>query len=157
MTESEWLACDDPTPMEVFLRGKESDRKLRLFGCACCRRTWGLLSNRHSRKALAVAEQYADGEASQEKLGFAWGNARWAAQVANRQEQQTADATAMWAVALLCEADAGTASAAVRLAARCEAHPIDSQRLADSQRVQVPLLRCVFGNPSGQTPSTPPS
>ena len=37
MTEAEWLACNDPTPMLEFLRDKASERKLRLFFCACCR------------------------------------------------------------------------------------------------------------------------
>ncbi len=30
MTEAEWLAATDPMPMLEFLRGKASDRKMRL-------------------------------------------------------------------------------------------------------------------------------
>jgi hypothetical protein len=37
MTEAMWLACNDPEPMLDCVYGKVSDRKLRLFGCACCR------------------------------------------------------------------------------------------------------------------------
>src|SRR5262245_13893460 len=99
MTEAEWLACKDPTPMLEFLRDKVSERKLRLFACACCRRVFNLLFDKYSRKALVLAERYADGEISDEKLRFAWGDARQAAQRLYREQRGTAEAAAMWAVA----------------------------------------------------------
>jgi hypothetical protein len=56
MTEAEWLACTEPTPMLEFLRGKASDRKLRLFACACCRRIWHLLVDEHNREVVEQTE-----------------------------------------------------------------------------------------------------
>jgi hypothetical protein len=43
MTEQEWLTAVDPEPMLAFLRGRATDRKLRLFGWECLRCTWPLL------------------------------------------------------------------------------------------------------------------
>jgi hypothetical protein len=71
MTEAEWLACTDPDPMLEFLRGKASDRKLRLFACACVRRAWGRREDTRSREAVQVSERYADGLASREELALA--------------------------------------------------------------------------------------
>jgi hypothetical protein len=68
MTEQEWLSCTDPTPMLEYLREKTSERKLRLFGCACVRRVWDRLIDKQSRGLVEVGEQYADGLVSEEQL-----------------------------------------------------------------------------------------
>lgn len=60
MTELEWLGCDAPDSMLWFLKDKGSDRKLRLFACACCRRIWDLLGDQRSRLAVETAEVHAD-------------------------------------------------------------------------------------------------
>ena len=64
MTEAEWLTCADPQPMLESLRGKATDRKLRLFAVAVFRATLSLpffASIDRTLTTLDVAERYADG------------------------------------------------------------------------------------------------
>jgi hypothetical protein len=60
MTEAEWLACDEPTPMIRWLRDRVSDRKFRWFAIACCRRIWDRLKDSRSRAAVDFAERHAE-------------------------------------------------------------------------------------------------
>jgi hypothetical protein len=68
MTEAEWQSCQDPQKMLEYLRGRATDRKLRLFGVACCRRVWASIKGEPFREAVRVAELYADGLATQEAM-----------------------------------------------------------------------------------------
>jgi hypothetical protein len=92
MTEQEWLKVTEPTP-DVLQWAKDnglSERKARLFACACVRKVWHLLEDPRSRMAIEVAERLADGVATHETLqearaaawDAAWGVSRDAARYA---------------------------------------------------------------------------
>jgi len=61
MTEAEWLACAEPEAMLKFLGKRFSDRQIRLFSCACCRRVWRFAKDERLVTALDALERYADG------------------------------------------------------------------------------------------------
>jgi hypothetical protein len=63
MTESQWLDYDDPRVMLRFLGGQLTDRKVRLFLCACCRQIWSRIDDPRGHEVVEVAERYADGKA----------------------------------------------------------------------------------------------
>jgi hypothetical protein len=144
MTESEWLSCTDPTKMLEFVTGKASDRKMRLFACACCRRTWHLLCNDNSRSAVEMAERYADEFLDPDQLARVRDKAREARRRMPSQPAWRAASAALEATnkqggraALACVIDAALA---VNVRDRNNCDP-------DELEIQGWLLRCVIGNP----------
>jgi len=150
MTEAEWLACVEPTPMLEFLRDKISDRKLRLFGVACARRVSHLLADDRSRRAIEVAEQLAEGLVAEEerqeafrsgmdvvieKVHQPYGIATTRAMAAYRPAFRQAMSAALYAA----ESAAGSAGSHGRRAA--------SGEQARQHKEQVVLARDIFGNP----------
>src|SRR6266545_2047065 len=150
MNEADWLACLDPQKLLGFLRDRASERKLRLFAVACCRHIWHLLIDEQSQQAVTVAERFADGLVGEGARLAAWRAAqvvvdehlsvveweteRWVVDAARAAaEAVCAGGEAAW------EDNEGWQAAAeyAALAARC----------GGEQRIQVGLLRCLFGNP----------
>src|SRR4051812_4803686 len=87
MVEPEWWRhgewpAGDPAWMYQALEahGGLSERKLRLFVCACCRRAWDLITRDLCRDLLGVAERRADGEVSEQEWSLARGQIQAAVQ-----------------------------------------------------------------------------
>src|SRR5262245_34609041 len=165
MDEAAWQAC--MRPMLEFLHDRASERKLRLFACACVQRIAHLLDDDRSRWALQVASNYAEGRVTTGDLNRARA-AAWSVEVDRDPEVSVApialedlwrlcrmtDAGAVaprchspldpavrasWAVALKnAWASAITASSYAGAATRSD---------REAPLAQILLLRCVFGNP----------
>jgi hypothetical protein len=140
MTEQEWLESVDPTTMLEFLRDKASDRKLRLFACACCRQVWHRLEDERSRRAVELTERYFEGEVS----ACDWSAAFFDCWDSDRRTfifqdalQRTAARTAYWKT--------GFASPGILLGGY-EAAQSACQGAWEADN-RFSLLRDIFGNP----------
>jgi hypothetical protein len=153
MTEPEWLACTDPTPMLEFLRGKASERKLRLFAVACCRRAWQALQAGDERacSVVEVAERYADGRPG--GLLEVWA-ALSAPRKGRRGRPRRESLEAMDSVHGLGEESAWNAAMQVSAGVRAL---VSLDVVGAEQRAQAALMRDLFGNPFRPSPSLPPT
>jgi hypothetical protein len=140
MNESEWLESCDPTSMLVFLRdtGTASERKLRLFVCACCRRIWPLIPDKWSRKAVERSEGHADGLTGWFKLHWA-ANGAW--DVANDHRKPS---TLPPFSALIAAQNGNVGGGAVARAEQVASQGVSIERQAEPY---CSLLRELFGNP----------
>jgi hypothetical protein len=161
VNSDEWNASTDPKAMLNWVReqGKASDRKLRLFACACCHRVWSSLADEASRRAVHIAEEFALDRVTADELaraqrsvqsGIAWCATlpeSWDAAVETQRAAAAAVAKTPAYSASAYAAQHG-ASPAKRVAARdaawFAAHRTETY-------VQSQLLRCLFGNPLQQS------
>src|SRR5262245_34354439 len=60
MADMRWLRCER-------IKG-QSNRKWRLFACACCRRVWDRINQRRWRQVIEAVERYSDGLAAKAEV-----------------------------------------------------------------------------------------
>jgi hypothetical protein len=156
MTEAEWLAAADPLPMLEFVRGKVSDRKVRLFACACARQYLVHVTDVLSRSVVKLSERYADGQRSLRELQAA----RLAAPVVNvlsrlraRLPQDTAAVRAELEASELAHSTA--AAAAWDVASAALACLRRSEHLGYRGADFAPYVRDIVGNPFRPTSLDP--
>lgn len=125
MDESGWLACADPRALLEGVRGRVSERKLRLVAAAGYRRNWFLVFNRVARWAADVVDRYAEGTATEAEWSGAW--------------------TAVGAHRALGEDAWQAAASTLSGVSRDPSVPLDEWWREEA--AQVALLRCVLGNP----------
>jgi hypothetical protein len=161
MTKAEWLACVDPDQMVAALEGAATERKLRLLSVACCRRIWGLMLDKRARRAVEVAEQFADGQVGRRALAAAHRAAAAAFEDSGFKEDdpEVDSATVEWASRAAEHAsssEAWDALDAMMQAAWVVANGDYADRpagqsiaslQAGERAAQAELVREVFGNP----------
>ena len=144
MTEADWLTAGDPLPLLWFLKGRASDRKLRLFACACCRRLWPLLPDPANRALVAAVEDRPDGTRDDPDL--------WAAiEASSRREREWTGDWGYLAVKYLGRTyyKVGPFDGAVAVAQHVVSRVRQSGDAAAERAAQAGLVRDVFGHPFG--------
>jgi hypothetical protein len=142
--------------MLEFVQGKTSDRKFRLFACACCRNIWSLIVEERWRNAVEVAEALADQACPAERLKMEWDaegvtavghaidgatatDARWGANWAAKNAVQ---AVVEFRLHILGPANLGDIRAAARMRLESKQASEHSER-----KIQTTRLRDILGSP----------
>jgi hypothetical protein len=128
--------------MLEFLRGKTSDRKLRLFAAASFRRLAYLLPDSRQHRGIEMLEQEAEGTASLEIRRAVTRDVRYALPASN-EIVEDAPADDPYFVALMLYRELASSSAAEH-ALHATAGLADG---AAEQGEQTCVLRDIFGNP----------
>ena len=174
MKDEDWLRCTWPGEMIPYLPTERNDWRIRLFGCACCRRIWGLLIDDRSRKVIELAERHAAGQAGDRELAAGCLDAYRAHQALSLGEQRQLTASsrahalnmASRAAACMGERTVSTAFKAADLAAAAVGHAAAAARWGEDGGIewaahdhfdqeaydlelagQCLLLRDLFGSP----------
>jgi hypothetical protein len=161
MTEAEWLSSEAPSEMLRFLceqpdivRRKAGRRKLRLFGCACCRHLWEQMIDPRTRAAVEVAERLADDKASASEVAQALQQAQearrsmvWYNEEVQKERVGQDHQRAAQAACTVLDHRYGNFAWAGSTWGCGPGDPVGHKAHFQEQRWQAMVLRCLFGNP----------
>jgi hypothetical protein len=153
MTEAEWLASRNPTPMLAALPYPGAGhRRMRLFGCAALGRSAPAGADPRCPGALLVNERFADGQAAGRELRAAADLARAAVRSAEaaRSAAEAAGAGGAVALAVLRPREwfaRAVAAALSEVSGWPAAHAAVEWSATAAPRSGADALHCVFGNP----------
>lgn len=153
MTERDWLEATRPDAMLTYLASRPelaTERKLRLFAVACCRRLWPLMPEEHLRAAVAVIERWADGRAGEVEAARARNTVVRAPGPVGKAVYSAASRKPGISLRSVCDAAVeAVATAAVRKARASGGSQRDAwdTALHAAERAQAELIRECFGNP----------
>jgi hypothetical protein len=139
------LGTDQPRvqDVEAFPDCKGSDRKLRLFACACHARLRHLLPSKLAREAVEVAERFADGLATAEDLR----------QVDERLQRRLDELEGPWRASRGAEQEALTPTHEALALARVVAWPQAPKAAYYASSNAYPRLVCCIGLLPGARPA----
>src|SRR5262245_6114162 len=100
MTEAEWVDSGDSSALLELLRGRASERKLRLFLVACCRRVTALIPDQQRRAVVEIARRFPPEIDEIEDVWHVFGRAlgaveRFADGLATKEEYEEAEEEAL--------------------------------------------------------------
>ena len=154
--EATWRNSNRLFELLGFLGDRLGDRKRRLFAVACCRRFAHRLDDPRSRRALEVAERYAEGLASEEERLLAEEDG-FDAHIQMRESRLDANSPVVWSrqAELLTQASALSVALGTYYAEDAADHSrwslaaLGQGWLAEQQEeaLQCQLLRDVVGSP----------
>ena len=132
--EAAWFASSNPAKMVHLITNNPddqySDRKLRLFACACCRLHWEqLLTDSVMVDAVEMAERFADGLADADMLD-----------IANRKADWNVDDSTIYEDMCVFASSRG-------IRPRLQPLLAISRRVGNHTGAQAALLRDIVGNP----------
>jgi hypothetical protein len=162
-TEHTWLTTTTPDSLLRALRGLRLPRQRRLFAVACCRRVLDHITDPASRRAVEVAELFADCAVHRKRLQAAYAEAQNVQQdlFVKAQHAPKAGQMAAWDVWRLAYA-AQLTCASGRLEVPSEeiikwATHVSAAHRAEERQAHCDLICDIFGNPFRPRPTVAPA